>query len=155
MAELAAEERVEIDASAAHVWSYRLDFTNLPQYNPDVSAVTRATDGSGPGGAAGPGAHYRFNLSTPVGPHPVTLTVTAAIEDKEVRAEMAGGISARETFTVEALGEKRCRATLSLWLDLPAGIGPESARRILAGGREQIRKELDLMEAVLGARHAG
>ncbi len=149
MAALAGEERIEIDAPAADVWAYRLDFMNLPQYNPDVSAIERARDGSGPGGIAGAGAHYRFTLSTPVGPHPVTLTVTGVVEDREVRAEMAGGLSAHEVFVVDALGPTRCAATLSLWLDLPPSLDETVQADLLAGGRQQIRKELDLMGANL------
>ena len=32
---------------AETVWSYRLDFANLPEYNPDVQDVTRVADGTG------------------------------------------------------------------------------------------------------------
>lgn len=155
MADLAAAEHVEIAAPAAAVWAYRLDFTNLPEYNPDVTGVERVTEGSGTGGAAGAGAHYRFTLATVHGPHPVTLSVTGAVEAKEVRAAMEGGMSAHETFAVESLGEHRCLASLSLWVELPPGLEPEMVDTLLASGREQIRKELDLMQEVLEARHAG
>ena len=154
MAELAAEEQVEIAASAAVVWAYRLDFTNLPAYNPDVSGVERVAAGSGPGGAAGVGARYAFDLATQRGPHPVTLAITGALENESVSASMAGGLAANETFVVTALGEGRCRATLSLWLELPTGLAPEAARRLLAGGRAQIRGELDAMRSVLEAAPA-
>jgi hypothetical protein len=113
------------------------------------------TDGTGTGDSAGAGAHYRFTLATPVGPHPVTLTTTGAVTDHEVRAEMAGGLSAHETFRVHPLGPNRCGATLSLWLELPPGLDGDAATKLLAGGRTQNRKELDLMQAVLGARPGG
>src|SRR5271165_2243067 len=144
MAELAAEEHVEIAAPANEVWAYRLDFTNLPEYNHDVSGVERVEDGSGAGGVAGAGARYAFRLAAEHGSHPVTLTVTAA---------MKGGMSANEVFRVEPAGAGRCRATLSLWIDLPARLAADTALELLAGGRRQIRGELDAMQAVLEARH--
>jgi uncharacterized membrane protein len=155
MADLAANEHVEIAAPATAVWAYRLDFTNLPEYNPDVTGVERVEDGSGPGGVVGAGAHYRFTLTTVHGSHPVTLRVTGAVEGEEVRAAMEGGMSAHETFRVEPIDDQRCRASLTLWIELPATIKSEMADKLLASGRRQIRGELDLMQAVLEARHAG
>jgi len=153
VAELAAEEHVEIAAPANEVWAYRLDFTNLPEYNHDVSGVERVEDGSGAGGVAGAGARYAFRLAAEHGSHPVTLTVTAAVEGEEVAAAMKGGMSANEVFRVEPAGAGRCRATLSLWIDLPARLAADTALELLAGGRRQIRGELDAMQAVLEARH--
>lgn len=153
MSELAAVEQVEIAAPLAEVWAYRLDFTNLPEYNPDVSGVERVADGSGDGGAAGAGACDAFNLATEHGSHPVTLTTTGAVKDREVAATMKGGMSANEVFVVEPAGTGRCRATLSLWIDLPARLAADTALELLAGGRRQIRGELDAMQAVLEERH--
>ncbi len=153
MSELAAEEHVDIAAPPAEVWAYRLDFTNLPEYNPDVSGVERVEDGSGAGGDAGTGARYAFSLATEHGAHPVTLTITAAVEGREVAASMKGGMSANEVFVVEPAGDGRCRATLSLWLDLPARLPADTALELLAGGRRQIRGELDAMRAVLEGRY--
>ena len=55
MSELAAVEQVEIAAPLAEVWAYRLDFTNLPEYNPDVSGVERVADGWETAGRPAPG----------------------------------------------------------------------------------------------------
>jgi len=153
MAELAADEQVTIAAPAAAVWAYRLDFTNLPEYNPDVSGVVRVADGSGPGGVTATGARYEFDLSTAQGPHRVTLVVTEAREDVEVSAQMAGAMTANETFLVERLDARTSRAVLRLWLDLPAGLPEEHARAILQNGRAQIRSELDGMQKALELRH--
>ena len=52
---------------AETVWAYRLDFANLPEYNPDVSTIYRVTDGTGKagGGAHGTGSRYTFDLADP------------------------------------------------------------------------------------------
>jgi len=146
-----AEEAVEIDAPANEVWAYRLDFTRLPEYNPDVVDVTRDRPGDGAGGHRGSGARYRFTLNTAHGPHPVVLTVTAVEEGREVSATMDGAMRATETFRVTPLGPRRCRAVLALWLELPVGISEEVAGGIVEGGQRQIRGELDRMQAALSA----
>jgi hypothetical protein len=153
MAELAAREQVDIAASPHEVWAYRLDFTNLPQYNPAVRDVRRVTDGAGAGGVAGPGAAYEFTLTTPVGPHPVSLVVTDAVEGTRMSADMVGGMVANETFEVEPMDAVAgCRATLTLWLELPEGLAQDKAAQLLARGRADIRGELDLMREVFAAR---
>ena len=49
------------------VWAYRLDFANLPEYNPDVSGLERVADGRNGrrGGVRGPGRATRFGLADP------------------------------------------------------------------------------------------
>jgi hypothetical protein len=152
--QLAGEEVVEIDAAPEVVWAYRLDFTSLPEYNPDVSGVTRVIDGTGAGGPAGAGARYEFSLATPVGAHAVSLTVTGVVADREVSAQMKGAMGAHETFGVEPIGAGRCRATLRLWLDLPPDLPAAQVGPVLENGRAQIRAELDGMQAILEARPA-
>ena len=51
--------------TARDAWLYRLDFANLPEYNPDVSGVARVQEGAadGVGGLLGPGARYTFRLA--------------------------------------------------------------------------------------------
>ncbi len=144
-----AVETVEIDAPAAEVWHCRLDFTRLPEYNPDVAGVDRVGRGEGVGGHLGVGARYRFTLATGHGPHEVVLTVTAVEQDREVSAVMDGALRATETFRVTALGDRRCRAELALWLELPDGLSEDVAGGIIEGGRRQVRSELDRMRDVL------
>jgi hypothetical protein len=149
----AAEERQRFAAPAHQVWAYRLDFTNLPEYNPDVSAVVRVAAGSGPGGDAGVGADYRFSLSTPGGPQPVRLTVTAAETGHRVDAEMEGGVAANESFVVLPDGDDASEAVLSLWVALPDGLDDVTRAAFLEHGRGQIRAELDQMARILDTRH--
>lgn len=152
MSTQAADETQDFEAPAATVWAYRLDFTNLPGYNPSVHEVERVQDGTGPGGVAGAGATYRFDLHTDGGAFPVTLTVTAAEEDRRVDAVMVGRMSAHESFVVTAKPEGGCTATLALWVDLPEGLDDEVVAGLLENGRREIRGELDAMRRALDGR---
>lgn len=137
------------------VWAFRLDFTNLPQYNPDVSGVSRVADGAGVGGASGPGARYAFRLADPrqrEETHPVELWIEDAVEPSLVSAGMRGGNEAYEEFVVRALPSGGCEATLTLWLTLPDGLSPSTRQAVVAGSLAQIEKEVTLMKQVLEGR---
>src|ERR1700722_8401851 len=93
---------------AETVWAYRLDFANLPAYNPDVSGVTRIADGAAgdAGGVHGPGARYTFALSDPRRPEvtrPIELWIEDAVSPTLVTAAMSGGSDAYEEFVVRPL----------------------------------------------------
>ncbi len=141
------------------VWSYRLDFTNLPEYNPDVSGVQRVRDGAhgGVGGACGPGARYAFRLADARQPglsQPVELWIVDAVEPTLVAAGMAGGSEAYEEFIVRPGPTGGCEATLTLWVTLPDGLPDDAVAAAAAGSLEQITKELRLMKQVLERRAA-
>ena len=154
-----AIETQEFAVAAHDVWAYRLDFTHLPEYNPDVSGVERIAEGSGDGGVHGAGARYRFQLRNPhrPEPQPVELWTVEARDAELVSAGMNGGSEAYEEFVLTALGPDRCTATLTLWVTTPEGLADDVVAAIAESGRQQIRKELDLMVAVLepGADHLG
>jgi hypothetical protein len=138
---------------AETVWAYRLDFANLPEYNPDVQGVTRVADGTGDaaGGVHGPGARYTFGLADPRRPgvhQPIELWTVEAVAPSLVAAGMSGGSEAYEEFVVEPLGGG-CHATLTLWVTLPDGLPENVVAAAAAGSLEQIRKELRLMKQVL------
>jgi len=142
------------------VWGYRLDFANLPEYNPDVSGVRRVHDGdaAGVGGVHGPGARYTFTLTDPLQPgegQPVELWIVEAAAPVLVAAGMKGGSEAYEEFVVRPRDDGGCEATLTLWLTLPDGIDADMSAAAAAGSLEQIRKEVRLMKEVLEARTAG
>jgi hypothetical protein len=140
------------------VWRYRLDFSNLPHYNPDVSNVTQTQQGQpdGVGADKGPGARYSFTLADPRSPQgqPVELWITDAVHPTLVAAGMSGGSDAYEEFVVLAQGEQACQATLMLWLTLPEGIGDDIAGAATAGALAQIEKEMRLMKEALEGRAA-
>ena len=144
-----AVEHITMAVSARKAWLYRLDFSNLSAYNPATSDIQRVENGAGVGGDLGVGARYEFVLSTPHGSHPVTLSITDAVEGELVAASMQSGMSATETFVVQAVDEGHCAATLTLWLELPEGLDEKTVAALSSSGRLQIRDELDRMKTNL------
>jgi hypothetical protein len=139
---------------AETVWAYRLDFANLPGYNPDVRDVTRVADGVGDAmsGVHGPGARYTFELADPRRPgryQPIELWTVQAEAPKLVAAGMSGGSDAYEEFVVTPLGEGGCEATLTLWVTLPDGLSEDVAAAAAAGSLRSISEELRLMKEIL------
>jgi hypothetical protein len=133
------------------VWAYRLDFANLPAYNPDVSGVTRVADGvaDAVGGVHGPGARYTFGLSDPRQPgvtHPIALWIEEAVSPTLVTAAMSGASDAYEEFVVRPLDDGGSEATLTLWVTLPDGLSDEVVAAAAAGSLASISKELRLMQ---------
>ncbi len=142
-----AEAAFEVPAQA--VWEFRADFANLPDYNPDVSAVERTHDGNTT--ALGVGARYGFQLADarrPGASHPVELWIEAVEEPTLVAAGMKGGNEAYEEFVVVPTSTG-CRATLTLWVSLPDNLPPDARSKATEAGRNQIQKELDVMKIVL------
>jgi hypothetical protein len=141
---------------AETVWAYRLDFANLPEYNPDVKDVARVADGTGEaaGGVHGPGARYTFDLADPRRPgsyQPIELWTVEAVAPTLVAAGMSGGSEAYEEFVVESLDGGGCRATLTLWVTLPEGLPEQVVAAAAAGSLQSISGELTLMQQVLEA----
>ena len=139
---------------AETVWAYRLDFANLPEYNPDVQDVQRVADGTGDaaGGVHGPGARYTFGLADPRRPgvhQPIALWTVEAVAPTLVAAGMSGGSEAYEEFVVEPLDGGGCQATLTLWVTLPDGLSEDVVAAATAGSLQSISKELQLMKQVL------
>jgi hypothetical protein len=139
---------------AEAVWAYRLDFANLPGYNPDVRDVTRVADGAADavGGVFGPGARYTFELADPGRPgryQPIELWTVEAVVPTLVAAGMSGGSEAYEEFVVTPTDRGGCEATLTLWVTLPEGLPEEIQAAAAAGSLDQISKELRLMKQAL------
>jgi Polyketide cyclase / dehydrase and lipid transport len=138
---------------AEKVWAYRLDFANLPEYNPDVTGVRRVADGTGHD-AHGAGARYTFGLADPrrPGSHaPIELWTVEAVAPTLVAAGMSGGSDAYEEFVVRPLDDGGCEATLTLWVTLPDGLAEDVRAAAAAGSLDSISKELRLMKQVLEA----
>jgi hypothetical protein len=136
---------------AETVWSYRLDFDNLPAYNPDVSGVRRLADGAtdGPGGVLGPGARYAFGLTDARRPgvtQPIELWIVEAVSPTLVTAAMSGAGDAYEEFVVQPLDGGGCEATLTLWVTLPDGLSDDVVAAAAAGSLASISMELRLMK---------
>jgi len=150
---------LDFSVPAETVWNYRLDFANLPEYNPDVSAVqqVRAAEPDGEGGVHGPGARYAFRLTDardPGSSHPVELWGVEVERPTLVAAGMSGGNDAYEEFVVRPLDGGGCEATLTLWVTLPDGLPEDTLAAAAAGSLAQITKEMRLMKEVLEGRAA-
>ena len=142
---------------AEAVWHYRLDFSNLAEYNPDVSDVTQTQQGEpgGVGGTCGPGARYSFTMADPRSPgtgQPVELWIVDAVHPTLVAAGMKGGSEAYEEFVVLPQGSDACEATLMLWLTLPDGLTDDVLAAAAASGLAQIEREMRLMKEALEGR---
>ena len=140
------------------VWSYRLDFANLPEYNPDVSGLERVADGDSVGGVCGVGARYTFGLADPRRPgrtQPVELWAEEVVAPTLVAAGMSGGSDAYEEFVVAPVEGGGCSATLTLWVQLPDGLSDEVRAAAAAASLESISKELRLMKEILERRAGG
>lgn len=87
-----------VPASPDVVWAYRLDFSHLPEYNPDVVDLQQVR----PANADGTGAQYRFDLVHDGARHPILLTVTTSEPGQRVGIELAGELPAREELMIEA-----------------------------------------------------
>jgi hypothetical protein len=140
--------------AAEAVWQFRLDFSNLPDYNPDVTNLSRTQEGQSvrAGGTNGPGARYSFTMADPNHPEggqPVELWVVDAIHPTLVAAGMKGGTEAYEEFVVLPQGEHACEATLMLWIILPDGLSEDVLAAASASGLAQIEKEMRLMKEAL------
>jgi hypothetical protein len=139
------------------VWAYRLDFANLPEYNPDVSGLERVSDGAqgAVGGVCGVGARYTFGLADPRQPgrtQPVELWAEDVVKPTLVAAGMSGGSDAYEEFVVTPSAEGGCSATLTLWVTMPDGLSEEIRAMAAAASLESISKEMRLMKEVLEGR---
>jgi uncharacterized protein YndB with AHSA1/START domain len=136
------------------VWAYRLDFANLPDYNPDVRDVTRVADGAdhAVGGVYGRGARYTFDLADPRRPgryQPIELWTVDAVAPTLVAAGMSGGSEAYEEFFVTPHPEGGCEATLTLWVTLPDGLSEDVVAAAAAASLQSISDELRLMKEIL------
>lgn len=144
---------------AVDVWAYRLDFANLPEYNPDVSGVRQLVHAppGGVGGVHGSGARYGFALADPAQPgvsHHIELWTLEVERPTLVTAGMSGRNDAYEEFALRALDGGGCEATLRLWVTLPQSLPAAVVESAARGSLEQISKELRLMKQVLESRAA-
>ena len=150
MPELGFAEDVTIGAPVEAVYAYRLDFTRLPDYNPNVSNIRR-TDG---GAELGVGAEYGFDISIEEmggASMPQTLKVVEADEPTRIVFEV-GPWYAREICTFEPNGEGRTHVVFAYATYVPEELDNEDGRALIeASGRRQARLELDLIKKNLEA----
>lgn len=151
MGEVRYTETVDVAAPPERAWSYRLDFSRLPEINPNVSGLRR-TDG---GTAPGVGAAYAFDVTIPGmgGPIPTTLVVTEAERPTRIANEMRSGLDAHEVCTFTPTPDGGTRIEFAVTVLVPdEGDTPELRSLIERSGREQVRLELELMKQRLEGR---
>ena len=145
MTEIRASEIAEIRAPIERVFAYRLDFTNLPAYNPNVTNLRRVDAGSEPG----PGAEYLFDLTLPgIEPMESPLRVIEADAPGRIVFETGPGYMAREVCVFTGKGEAT-HAEFTLTLTVPGEIDDATAELFHANTREQAQMELDLIKKAL------
>lgn len=144
MAEVRYAESIEIGVSPERVWAYRLDFDNLPAYNPDVTGFKRIDGGAGPG----VGATYSFTVTTEYGTVPGTLRVVEAVRPSRIVDDMSFGLTAREVCTCEPVGGGT-RITLDVTVFVPDDLDQAGRELIERSGRKPVRTELENMKRIL------
>lgn len=134
MAEVRYVEGEEIAAPVERVYAYRLDFTTLPDYNPNVSNLRLTGEGE-----------YLFDLT--MGGHTIEVPIrlVEAIPNERIVIETGPGYMARETcaFARTANGT---RCVFDTTLTIPGDLDDATAQAVAAQGSEQVRIELDLMK---------
>lgn len=143
MAEVTIAEGIEIAAPPDDVYDYRLDFTNLPAYNPHVSNVRRTDAGD----ELGAGAEYTFDLELPGAPEPMEtpLRVLDAERPSLVTLETGPGFMARETCTFDPT-EAGTRVIFEQTITLEGEIPEDALKAVGDSAGEQARLELELMK---------
>ena len=145
MAEINYTEAVDIAAPVERVYDYRLDFTNLPDYNPSVSNF-RQTAGEGPG----VGAEYVFDLEIAPGAPPMEspIKVTTAERPSRIVFDTGPGFMATEDCTFRADGDLT-HVEFAYVVRIPGDIDDATRDAIVAQGSGQARTELDHMKKAL------
>lgn len=139
MAVVTVAESITIQAPAESVYEYRLEFMNLPSYNPHVSNV-RAT-GSG---------EYAFDLKLPGFEQPMEtpLRIVASTKPREITIETGPGYLAREVCTFES-DPAGTLVTFEQTLTFEGDIPQEALDTVGKQAAEQARLELTLMKKIL------
>jgi Polyketide cyclase / dehydrase and lipid transport len=144
MPELGFAEDVKIGAPIEAVYAYRLDFTRLPDYNPNVSNLRRIDGGSD----LGVGAEYSFDAwieEMGGAAMPQTLKVIEAESPTRIVFEV-GPWYAREICTFEPDGGGT-HVVFAYATYVPDELDNEEGRALIEqSGRRQARLELDLIK---------
>ncbi len=145
--EVSYSEEGRVPGPPEAAYDLRVDFTRLPEYNPNVSNLVR-TDG---GHTSGAGAVYGFDMTMPdMGAVSGVISVLEADRPSRVYTRTDSGVfSALEEvrFVPDSEGT---RVTFDVVVEVPDDM-EAVAPMVDASGREQVRLELDHMAKVLGS----
>ncbi len=145
MTDIRYSESVFIAAEPQDVFGYRIDFTNLPAYNPNVTNLRRVDDGTEPG----PGAEYRFDLTLPGMVESIEAPLRVVEADPPLRFtyETGPGFMARGECTFEPR-DGGTVLTLTYTLHLDDDLDGATTGMLETSGRAQSRLELDNINRV-------
>jgi len=141
MAEVFYAESAELRAPIERVFAYRIEFMNLPDYNPNVSNLRRVDNGSEPG----KGAEYLFDLAVMGNTMESPIRVTECEPNSRIVFETGPGYMAREVCLFSET-DAGTRVEFATTLTIPGEIDDATATLLEASGREQVLLELDLMK---------
>ena len=145
MAEIRYEDSMLIDAERERVFDYRLDFSNLPQYNPNVSnlrIINKTAD-------LGPGTEYLFDLHLPgADPLESPIRITTVERPSSFRYETGPGWMAEGQCTFEPQ-DNGTLVTLGYTLRFPGEIDDATAEQMASAGRGETTIELQNMKKIL------
>ena len=146
MAEVRVEETIVIGAPLEQVFEYRLDFTNLPSYNPNVGNLRRTDPGTDPG----EGAEYLFDLTIEGAPDPLeTPLLVTKVEPPDRFTYVTGpGFMAAGECTFEN-ADVGTLVTLGYTLTLPGEIDAATEHALASMTRADARKELENIKKIL------
>lgn len=147
MAEIRYAESIEIGVPPEAVFDYRLDFTTLPDYNPNVSNLKRTDGRSEPG----VGAEYTFDLTLPGAPEPMEnpIRVTEATRPSRIVFDTGPGYMATEDCLFTPVGAGGTAVEFAYTISFPGDVDEATSKLIETSGREQARIELENMKKIL------
>jgi hypothetical protein len=138
-------EQIRIEAPPRVVYAYRLDFSNLPDYNPSVVDFRQTR------GGLGVGAEYEFRVRI-AGFYrvPVRLVVVEADEPRLIVVALEAMFDAVERCRFEPDGDGTL-LTVATAIETRGGPLAPLIDRLFAipTGRRQVRRELQLMRRAL------
>ena len=141
MTELVANATADIAAPIDVVFQYRLDFRNLPAYNPDVSNFRRVDEGTD----LGPGAEYAFDFQPPDFEAAIVTKIRVLEVEPPHKIVITAGpdeIAAHEVFTLTQSGDAT-RAHIVVTLTLPGELDDATRQLFEKTHHEQAQLELD------------
>ena len=144
MVEIRYVEQIEIGAPVETVYDYRIDFTNLPTYNPNVSNLRRIeTDAI---------AEYRFDLTLPGMTEGIEspLRVVKADRPHLFEYDTGPGFMAHGDCAFEP-APGGTRVSLGYTLSFEGEIDDATRAALESSGREQSRLELENIKKLLEA----
>jgi len=146
VAEITYAASLLINADPQRCFEYRLDFTNLPDYNPNVSNFRRVDSGTD----KGVGAEYVFNLSLAGAPEPIEspLRITAVDAPHGFTYDTGPGWMAEGNCTFEPQ-EGGTLVTLGYTLRFPGDVDDATSAQMAESGLGETRTELENMKKIL------